>query len=365
MKFQAHRDELSRAIGIAQRAVPSKSTMQILYTIMIDATRDSIEMTGNNMELGIRTSAVGFIEEPGRICLDARMFSEIIRKLPNDDVQIETDDDNKASIKCGKSIFHIAGKDANDFAGLPEVKKGNEIIIGQSQLKRIINQTIFSISINDSNRMMTGAYVQVKGDTLRVVALDGHRIAIRQMTLDAPHGDCEAIIPGKTLTEISRILSDDPESDVSISFTSNHVLFELGGTTAVSSLISGKYFDIDKMLTDDYTTVIRADKGHLMSSTDRSLLFTSESDKRPVILNVADDSLNMKIQSPVGSLSDDIPIEKQGEDLKIGVNPKFLLDVLKVIDTDDVDVYFRGQSTPVYIRDEEKSYIYMILPVSI
>ena len=365
MKFRASRDELSRAIGIAQRAVPSKSTISILYTILIDTTDGNIAMTGNNIELGIKTSAVGFIEEPGRVCLDARMFSEIIRKFPNDDITVETDADNKATIKCRKSVFHIAGKSADDFTQLPTVKSGNEIVIGQSQLKRIIQQTIFSLSVNDSNRMMTGAYLTVTDNRLRIIALDGHRIAIRQIELETPHDNCEAIIPGKTLTEISRILSDDPESKVSISITNNHALFEFGGTTAVSSLISGNYFAVDKMLTDDFRTVVRADKAHLIGSADRSMLFTSESDKRPVVLDITDDNMNMKIQSAIGSMSDDIPIEHDGEDLRIGVNPKFLLDVLKVIDEDEVSLYFVSQSTPLFIRDTDKSFIYMILPVSL
>ena len=364
MKITAAKQELAKSLNIVLKAVPSKTTMNILYCVLIDATVDTIKLTGNDMELGIETEVKGTIEERGLICLDAKLFSEIIRKMPEADITIETGSNYQTTITCENSVFNIVGKDGTEFSPLPSVDKDNPVVMNQFQLRELIRQTLFSISPNDANKIMTGENLQIHENELRMTALDGHRIAIRQLNLDSSYEDYEAIIPGKTLSEISKIVSGEIEDEVRVYFTKNQILFEMDGTLVVSRLIDGKYFRIDQMLSNDYETKIKVKKTALMSAVDRAMLFTSESDKGTLVLTIGGDSMNLSIRSSAGSMSDDVAVESEGKELRIGFNPKFILDVLRVIDDEEISVYFLNSKAPCFIRDEAQSYIYMVLPVN-
>lgn len=364
MKITAAKQELAKSLNIVLKAVPSKTTMNILYCVLIDATVDTIKLTGNDMELGIETEVKGTIEERGLICLDAKLFSEIIRKMPEADITIETGSNYQTTITCENSVFNIVGKDGTEFSPLPSVDKDNPVVMNQFQLRELIRQTLFSISPNDANKIMTGENLQIHENELRMTALDGHRIAIRQLNLDSSYEDYEAIIPGKTLSEISKIVSGEIEDEVRVYFTKNQILFEMYGTLVVSRLIDGKYFRIDQMLSNDYETKIKVKKTSLMSAVDRAMLFTSESDKGTLVLTIGGDSMNLSIRSSAGSMSDDVAVESEGKELRIGFNPKFILDVLRVIDDEEISVYFLNSKAPCFIRDDAGSYIYLVLPVN-
>ena len=364
MKITAAKQELAKSLNIVLKAVPSKTTMNILYCVLIDATVDTIKLTGNDMELGIETEVKGTIEERGLICLDAKLFSEIIRKMPDADITIETASNYQTTITCENSVFNIVGKDGTEFSPLPSVDKENPVVMNQFQLRELIRQTLFSISPNDANKIMTGENLQIHENELRMTALDGHRIAIRQLNLDSSYEDYEAIIPGKTLSEISKIVSGEIEDEVRVYFTKNQILFEMDGTLVVSRLIDGKYFRIDQMLSNDYETKIKVKKAALMSAVDRAMLFTSESDKGTLVLTIGSDSMNLSIRSSAGSRSDDVEVESEGKELRIGFNPKFILDVLRVIDDEEISVYFLNSKAPCFIRDDAGSYIYLVLPVN-
>ena len=364
MKITASKQELMKSLGIVMRAVPSRTTMDILYCIMIDATVDTIRFTSNDMELGIETCVNGTIEERGLICLDARMFYEIVRKMPESDVTIEVGSDYQTVISCEKSVFHIVGKDTAEFSPLPSIDRKSPITLTQFQLREMIRQTIFSISLNDANKILTGEFLQIRENEIRLVGLDGHRIAIRRILLDTVYENCEAIIPGKTMNEIGKILTGETEDEVKIYFAKNHILFEMEQTTIVSRLIDGVYFRVDQMLSNDFETKVSVGKNELSSAVDRALLFTSEADKRPLVLTISEDTMNLRITSPMGSMSDDVNIEMEGKELKIGFNPRFILDAIKVIDDEEILIYFLNSKAPCFIRDEAQSYIYMVLPVN-
>jgi DNA polymerase-3 subunit beta len=228
----------------------------------------------------------------------------------------------------------------------------------------MIRQTIFSISPNDANKIMTGEYLRILENEIRLVGLDGHRIAIRRLLLDTVYEKREVIIPGKTMNEIGKILTGEMEDEVRLYFTKNHVLFEMDQTTVVSRLIDGNYFRVDQMMSNDFETKITVRKSDLSSAVDRALLFTSEADKRPLVLTIGDGSMNLRISSAIGSVSDDVDIEMEGKELKIGFNPKFILDALRVIDDEEIMIYFLNSKAPCFIRDDTQSYIYMVLPVN-
>lgn len=364
MKLIFTKSSLNKAVGIVMKAVPTRTTMSILECILIDASTNEIKFTANDMELGIETIVEGEIIEKGKVAIDAKIFSEIVRKLPDNDITIETDDNYTSTITCEKSKFNIAGKSGDDFSYLPVIIKEKSISLSQFTLKETINQTIFCTSPNDNNKMMTGELFEVKDNVLKVVGLDGHRIAIRNINLSGNADDVKVVVPGKTLNEISKILSSDAESVVNIYFTNNHILFEFDNTMVVSRLIEGEYFKINQMLSSDYETKVVINKKEFLDSIDRANLLIREGDKKPIIINITDGSLEVKVQSAIGSLNEDIDINKEGKDIMIGFNPKFLIDALRVIDDETVDIYLVNPKAPCFIRDKEENYIYLILPVN-
>ena len=364
MKLVFTKSNLNKAVGIVMKAVPTRTTMNILECILIDATTNEIKFTGNDMELGIETIVEGEIIEKGKIAIDAKLFSEIVRKLPDNDITLTTDSNNNALITCEKSKFNIAGKSGDDFSYLPAIIKDKMITLSQFQLKEVINQTIFSIAINDNNKMMTGELFEVNEGTLKVVGLDGHRIAIRNIKLEGRSDDVRVVIPGKNLQEISKILNADAESFVNIYFTNNHVLFEFDQTHVVSRLIEGDYFKISQMLSNDYETKVSINKKEFLDSIDRANLLIREGDKKPIIINILNGLLQVNVNSAIGALNEDIDIDKEGKDIMIGFNPKFLMDALRVIDDENVTMYLVNHKSPCFIRDKEENYIYLILPVN-
>ncbi len=365
MKLVCKKANLQNGVQIVSRAVPNKTTMSILECILIDASHNMITLTANDMDLGIETIIQGEIKEEGLIAIDAKIFLEIVRKLPDSDVKIETDSSYKVTITCEKAKFNIMGKSGEDFSYLPIVEKENSVVLSQFTLKELVRQTIFSISDNDNNKLMTGELFEINGDELKVVSSDGHRISIRKVQLRDSYDHKKVVVPGKTLNEVSKILPGEAEGVLNIYFTARHIVFAFNDTTVVSRLIEGEYFNIDRMLSGDYETKVRINKKELLNCIDRATLLTREGDRKPVVIDIMDGTMELKIDSALGSMNEDIDIEKQGKDLMIGFNPKFLIDALRVIDDEEVDLYMVNPKAPCFIKNEEQSYIYLILPVSL
>ncbi|MCI6715719.1 MAG: DNA polymerase III subunit beta [Lachnospiraceae bacterium] len=364
MKIVCKKSNLLNGVQIVSKAVPSKTTMSILECILVDTRNGEIKLTANDMELGIETKIDGKIINKGMIALDAKIFLEIVRKLPDSEITIETDDSYKTTITCEKAKFNIIGKSGEDFSYLPDIERNDSVMISQFTLKEVIRQTIFSIADNDNNKLMTGELFEINDDTLKVVSLDGHRISIRKIALKNSYENKKVVVPGKTLNEVSKILPGDMDKDVSIFFTDKHILFEFDDTVVVSRLIEGEYFKIDQMLSSDYETKVKINKKELLDCIDRATLLVKEGDKKPVIINITDTFMELKMNSTVGSMDEEIDIEKEGKNLMIGFNPKFLIDALRVIEDEEVDLYMVNPKAPCFIRNVEESYIYLILPVN-
>lgn len=366
MKLAFQKETLLNGINIVSKAIPSKTTMNILECILIDASSNEIRLTGNDMELGIETKVEGSILEKGKLALEAKIFSDIIRKLPDSDadVSITSDDRYNTTIECDNAIFKIQGRDPQEFSYLPFIEKNEYICISQFSLKEAVRQTIFSTAPNDSNKMMGGELVEVKDNILKVVSLDGHRISIRNILLKHNYENQKIIIPGKTLSEISKILSGDNEKEVQIYFSKNHILFEFEDTKVISRLIEGEYFKIDHMLSSDYKTHIKVNKKVFMDHIDRAMIMIRDNDRKPIILKIEENNVNMKIRSSFGSMNANVAAQKTGDDITIAFNPKFLLDALRVIDDEEADIYMMNPKSPCFIKDDVGNYIYLILPVN-
>lgn len=364
MKIICSKSNLLKSVNIVMKAVPGKTTMPILECILMDASSNEIKFTTNDMELGIETKVEGEILEKGIIAIDAKIFSEIVRKLPDNDVTIATDEKMQAVITCEKAKFNISGQSGEDFSYLPYVEKNDSITLSQFTLKEVVRQTIFSIAANENNKMMTGELFEVDGNILKVVSLDGHRISIRKIELKDSYPHKKVVVPGKTLIEVSKILSGETEDEISIFFTENHIVFEFANTVVVSRLIEGEYFRIDQMLSSDYETKVEINKREFLDCIDRATLLVKEGDKKPIIIAIGEGSMELKINSQIGSMNEQIDISKEGKDILIGFNPKFLIDALRVIDDETITIYLVNPKAPCFIRDENQSYIYLILPVN-
>ncbi len=364
MKIICSKASLFNGVQIVSKAVPSKTTMTILQCILVNASENQIKLTANDTELGIETIIDGEIVEKGIIALDAKIFLEIVRRLPDSDITIETDSNFMTTITCENAKFNIIGKSGEDFSYLPNIEKQNSIMMTQFTLKEIIRQTLFCTADNDNNLMMTGELFDVSDDKLKVIALDGHRIAIRNVTMKNSYPNNKVVVPGKTLNEMIKILPGDTDKDVDIYFTSNHIVFNFDETTVVSRLIEGDYFNIDQMLSSDYETKVQINKQSLLSCIDRATLLVKEGDKKPIIMNITDNNLELMINSTIGSMDENISIEKNGKDLMIGFNPKFMIDALRVIDDEIITIYLVNSKAPCYIKDNDGNYNYMVLPVN-
>ncbi len=364
MKFTCNKSDINEAINIVLKAVPGKTTMPILECVVIEASENELKLTTNDMSLGIETRFSANVEEEGIILVNAKMISEIIRKLPDEDVYFEADNNENILLFCGKAKFNLSGKNHEEFPMLPEIEKEKKIVISQFTLKEMIRQTIFSISNNENNKILTGELFEINGDEFKIASLDLHRVSIRKMQLKEVYDDIKAVIPGKTLIEVSKILTGGIEDEVEIFFTKNHVLFELGKTIIISRLIEGNFYNINQMLTNDYETKVTVNKRELLDCIDRATLLLRESENKPVIMNVKNDEIKMEMNTKIGSMDENISIEKEGKDLRIAFDPKFLIDVLRVIDEEEVNLYLFNAKAPCFIRDDN-SYIYLILPVNL
>lgn len=364
MNIICDKSKLIEGINIVLKAIPSKSTMTILECLVIEVKEGYIKLIANDLEIGIETLIEGEIKEEGSVAVNAKVFFEIIRKLPSDEVLISVDDNYKMNICCGKSKFNISAKSTEEFPFLPSIVKNDCVVISQFTLKEVIRQTVFSISNNENSKAMTGELFEIKGNQLKVVSLDGHRISIRKINLKENYVDTSVIIPGKTLIEISKILNGDMNDEVKIYFTDKHALFEFENTILLSRLIEGEYYKIDKMLSSDYETKLTVNKKDMLECIDRTTLLVKESEKKPVIIDIKDDSMEFSMHSAIGSMDEDIAATKEGKDILIGFNPRFLMDALRVIDDEEINIYMINPKAPCFIKNDEESYIYLILPVN-
>lgn len=366
MKISCSKSNLLSALNIVSKAVSTKTTMPILECVLIDVYADSIKLTANDLELGIETLLEGNVIEMGRIAIEAKIFTDIVRKLPDSEIYIESTPDCKTIIRCEKAKFVISSKSGEDFTELPSIEKEKSISISQFTLKEVIRQTIFSISDNENNKLMTGELFEVKDGKLTVVSLDGHRISLRNIELKGNSSDVRVVVPGKTLNDLSKIITGGIDDMVNIYFTDRHILFEFDNTMVVSRLLEGEYFKIVQMLSMDHKIKVKINNREFLDCIDRASLLIKESDKKPIIVSIKDDNnMYLKVDTMMGSMNEELGINKEGEEIIIGFNPRFLMDVLRVIDDEDIYLYMRDAKSPCIIKDDAQSYIYVILPVNI
>ena len=363
MKFTVEKRLLNEAVTNLQRAVSSKTSIPALEGILICSEENRLILTAYDLEIGMQTELPAIISAPGAIILTAKLFAEIVRRSPDEDITIDVDDRNTATITSGVSCFTIIGMDSAEFPELPKITDADTIKMPQELLKSMIRQTLFAVADSTAKPIHQGSLFKIENGNLDVVSVDGYRLALRREAINYAN-NTEFVVPGKTLNEISKILSGEVEDQVKIFFTENHIVFEFDDTVVVSRLIEGEYFRIDQMLSSDYETKVKINKREFLECIDRATLFVKEGDKKPIIITIDDTGMQLNINSQMGSMNEEIDIDKEGKDIMIGFNPKFLIDALKVIDDEEISIYLVNPKAPCFIKNEEESYIYLILPVN-
>lgn len=365
MKFSCDKNQLNDMITMVSRAVSTKTTMPLLEGILIEATLENLTFTGYNLSMAIRTttSDVDLIED-GRIVLNAKLFGDIVRKLPSDLVYLECDSELRTTIKCGRAVFNLIANAADEYPTLPEVEKEREIQIPSATLKSMIAQTIFAVSENEAKPIHTGCLFETEGTRLNVIAVDGYRLSVRREELpDAPEANFKFVVPGSSLREIERVLNenDDP---ISIFPGDKHILFLIGDTTMISRLIDGEFLNYRAAIPTNFEHVVKVDRSDLITCVERVSLIVSEKLKNPVRMSFDGDTVKMSCITAIGKSYDECAIDGSIQDLEIGFNNRYLLDALRAAVGDTVQISLKGALNPMVITPlEGDSYTYLVLPV--
>lgn len=364
MHIRCQQEVLLNSVNTVLRAVSNRTTLPILECILIQTKNDRLVLVGNDLELGIESTIASEILEPGYVALEAKIFSEIIRKLPNEDIEISVDENYMTTIRCHNSRFQIAGQSGDDFPELPKVEKLQGITLPEPKLKDMIRQTIFSVAQEETRPILTGALMQLKDDGLNMVSVDGYRISYRHMELSIENENVNVVVPGKTLGEISKILSGEDADLVTIYFTDKHVLFDLGSSTVVSRLLEGDFLRYEQSFSSDYETKVLINRRAFLMSIERAALISREGKKNPIKIQLTSDSMVITSNTDLGTAREEVRVSLEGKDLLIAFNPKYLIEALRNIEEDEVEIYFISSLAPCIIQPVNGDHFkYLILPI--
>ena len=366
MRFTCEKNWLVQGLNIAGRTVAQKSSLSVIEGILCQAGA-GLSLTGYNMETAITYTIEADVSDPGQCILPAKLFGDIIRRLPEGPVTVVVDDNFKVSIRAGYASFTISAESAEDYPELPDVNTGKAIKIPQSALKELISGTIFAVSENQGRPIHTGVKFEVKDDTVSAIAVDGFRLARRTFHTEEPTGrDLNFVVPAAGLKEVEKILTDS-EDAVAFTLGAKHILYQIGSATLVCRLLDGEFLDWRRVVPTNCPIKLVANVSDLASSVDRVGLIVSEKYKSPVRCIFSNQVLNMRTNTTIGAAEDRCAIAGDGKELEIGFNVRYLADALKVVPTEEVTLELTNGLSPIVLTpvDDKKDFAYMILPVRI
>ena len=364
MKFTCDKYELQQAVNVCARATAAKSPVPALEGILITAG-DSLRLTGYDLKKGIYTDIDADIEVCGSIVVGARLFGEMIRRMPDGRVSFSTDDNQNVYLKCGKNEYKFMGISTEDYPEIPTIDKGNSMVMPMKILKSMINQTIFAVADTDIRPIYTGALFEVEEKTLTIVAVDGYRLAKRVENLDdARFERCTFVVPGSSLSDVERICTEE-DGEVNIHVGAKHISFSIGNTVVISRRLEGEFLNYKKSVPTDFLYKIKVNKAEFISSIDRVGLIISEKNNSPVRMTFNDGTIYLRCVNPVGVAEDECFCEGSGGGMEIGFNNRYMTDALKASGQETLLVCINSPSAPCIIKaeDESEAFTYMILPV--
>ena len=363
MKFSCEKALLSAAISVASRAVASKSSIPAMEGILVEAG-EQLRLTGYNLETGIQVTVPAEIQAGGSLVLSARLFGEIVRKMP-DDVVVFSSDNYMVNVKCGLSEFNILGTDPEEFPELPTVDQQNALTLPQPTLRSMISQTLFAVSDNESRPVHTGSLFEVDDTGLTVVSVDGYRLALRREAVEEKKGapSFSFVVPGSALGEVEKICSG--EENITIIQGARHILFQTGDVLLVCRRLEGEFLAYRNAIPRNNTIQVEAETRALLSSIERVSLIISEKLKSPLRCVFGDGMVSITTKTAIGDAADQCPISGDGQGLEIGFNNKYLMDALKNAPADRVRLEFTSGVAPCVILPAEgdENFVYMVLPV--
>ena len=364
MKFTCEKALLVSAISVAGRTVAAKSAIPCLEGILLRAGV-GVQLTGFNLETGITVKVGAAVTEAGLCIMPARLFFDIVRKLPDEEVTIEVDDKLQVSIRGGASSFKITAMDAEDYPDLPDVNSERGVSVPQSALREMIGGTIFSVSENQARPIHTGCLMEVRDETITMVAVDSFRLARRTWHSETPIGrEMKFVVPATGLREVEKILADTDEPAV-FTLGDKHILFEIGDATLVCRILEGEFIDWRRVVPTNSTTKLTANVATLMSSIERVSLIVSEKIKSPVRCIFGENTADFRTTNTIGTAHDTCDIAGNGGELEIGFNCRYLLDALRAVPTEEVTLELQNGLSPIVFTpvDDKKYFAYMVLPV--
>ena len=366
MKFSCEKAILLSGISTASRTVAVKSTIPVLEGLLLEAT-DTLNISGYNLKTGIRTRVEATIEERGSIVLNARLLSEIVRKMPDDIITVSVDSNFSVKLNCGLSDFEIMGTTAEDFPELPSVEQQKAIYVPERMIKKIISETIFAVSDNEAKPIHTGSLFEIADGILTIVSVDGYRLALRREALEKSElEETTFVVPGAALAEVEKIALDRDES-VKITLGARHILFSLGETELISRRLEGEFLEYKKSIPTVSKYSIEANRKAMIESVERVSLIINEKIKSPIRCIFGENVLRVHTLTALGRASDECVVAGDAENLEIGFNNKYMLETLKAAPEENIKILLNSSITPCVIvpSDGSERFLYMILPVRI
>ncbi|MDD2447698.1 MAG: DNA polymerase III subunit beta [Tissierellia bacterium] len=361
MKFVINQKDLSKHINIAQKGISTRTTLQILDGILLEANDNKIKLTSTDLEISIVTFVDCQVIENGSIVVNSRIFGDIIRKLPDAPVHINVKN-NKINIICENSEFNIIGNLGEDYPDLPVVEEEKDFILNKDLLKNAIRQTVFATTQDETRPTLTGVLLEINNNEISFVSLDGYRLALKKVNTDS-NNEISIIIPGRSLNELNKII-DDGEDDIKISITSSQILFNIGDTIFYSRLLEGQFFNYKDIMRKEHKTKVTVNKRDLQNSLERASLLAKEEKANLIRLNVMDNNIVIRSNTEIGDVYEKVDSIQDGEDLNIAFNSKYILEGIKIMDVDEIDLNFMGSLNPCIINGvDDENYTYLVLPV--
>ena len=367
MKIVCYKDKIIKALNSVVKGVSSKTTMPILEGILIQTNDNEIKLTTYDLEIGIEYIMECEVKEQGSTVVNAIMFSEIIRKLPDTEIYISLNDKNLLEIECEGSLYKLATMNPEEFPELPKIEIENSIEVDQNVLKNMIRKTIFAVSSEENRPIFTGCLFEIENNKLNLVAVDGFRLALRSIYLNKQTNNFSAVIPGKTLNEVNKIISDSFEP-VKIGVSKNQALFEMDNCKIVTRILDGEFLNYKNVIPSNWETRIRVNKNSIQNSFERISLISAsaiEKEKKyPVKVQVDIGKVIISCTNQTGDAKEEIFVSTEGKNLEAGFNPKYFLDSLKAVEDEEVFIEFGTSISPCLIKSvENNDYTYMILPI--
>ena len=362
MKFTCNKQELTEAVSNVQRSVCSKSSLPALEGILLKTSDSAISLCGYDLEMGITTVIPASIGQQGEVVLNARLFSEIVRRLPAETVTIEIDDKLIANIESGQSSFSIVGIDASEYPEMPSIQDDDCIEMTQAMLKSMIRQTLFAVAESDNKPVHTGTLFEIEDGVIKLVSVDGYRLAMRTERIQG-NGSFHFVVPGKTLNEVLKLLGDE-ENKLTLHVAKRHILFEIDHYTVISRLLEGEFLDYNSAIGGSNNAELLVDTRNFMNSVERVSLLITDRLKSPVRCIFSKEEIKLSCSTSIGKASDSCPCQMQGEELEMGFNNRYLLDALRNADGDQVKLQFNSPLSPMKVLPKEgDSFLFLVLPV--